>query len=94
MAESVPGRGGCDRWASVGVAAARVASCPASRIVGRVASFWFFHCFNVTWFDVAVVVHVVVHVAVAIVEEVWRGLQQQFRKKVLEAYSIWQINIK
>ena len=43
------------------------------------ATFWFFHCFDVTWFDVvvvvAVVVHVVVVVGVAIVEQVWRGLK-------------------
>ena len=43
-------------------------------------SLGFFHCFDVTWFDVIVVVDaaaVIVHVVigVAIVEQVWRGLK-------------------
>ena len=79
MAQSVPGRGCCDRWATVAVAAAGVASCPAGGVVGRVTSLGFFHCFYVTWFDVVVVaavdVHVVVVIDVAIVEQVWRGLK-------------------
>ena len=79
MAQSVPGRGCCDGWATVAVAAAGVASCPAGGVVGRVTSLGFFHCFDVTWFDVVVVaavdVHVVVVIDVAIVEQVWRGLK-------------------
>ena len=75
MAQSVPGRGCCDGWATVAVA-----SCPAGGVVGRVTSLGFFHCFDVTWFDVIVVVDaaaVIVHVVigVAIVEQVWRGLK-------------------
>ena len=42
-------------------------------------SLGFFHCFDVTWFDVVVVaavdVYVVVVIDVAIVEQVWRGLK-------------------